>query len=61
MYSAQHAVTGINLVDDDPERVHVHYLVEGPTLAAHLLVDAVDVLLPPADFALDFVDRQAMA
>jgi len=61
VYSAQHAVAGIDLVDDDPERIHVHDLVESPTLAAHLLVDAVDVLLPAADLALDLVDRQAMA
>jgi len=61
MYSAQYAVAGVDLVDDDPERIHVHDLVEGPALAAHLLVDAVDVLLPPADLALDLVDRQAMA
>src|SRR5450830_1199338 len=61
MYSAQHAVAGIDLVDDDPERIHVHDLVKGPALAAHLLVDAVDVLLPAADLAFNLVDRQAMA
>jgi hypothetical protein len=59
MHSAQHAVAGVDLVDDDPERVHVHDLVEGPALATHLLVDAVEVFLPTADLALDAVDRQA--
>ncbi len=61
MYSAQHAITGVHLVDDDPERINVHDLVEGPALAAHLFIDAVDMLLPPADLALDLVDRQAVA
>ncbi|RMN46324.1 hypothetical protein ALQ59_05621 [Pseudomonas syringae pv. apii] len=61
MYSAQHAITGIDLVDDDAERVNVHDLVEGPALAAHLLVDAVEVFLPPADVAFDAIHRKAMA
>jgi hypothetical protein len=61
MHGAQHAVAGVDLVDDDAERVDVHDLVEGPALAAHLLVDAVEVFLPPADLALDAVDGQAVA
>src|SRR3990167_5314551 len=61
MYSAQHAVAGIDLVDDDPERIDVHDLVEGPTLAAHFLVDAVEVFLTTADLALDAIDGQAVA
>ncbi|MNX50122.1 hypothetical protein D3C86_807400 [compost metagenome] len=61
MHSTQHAVAGIDLVDDDPERVDVHDLVEGPTLAAHFLVDAVEVFLATADLALDAIDGQAVA
>ncbi|MNK89302.1 hypothetical protein D3C87_1093090 [compost metagenome] len=61
MYSTQHAVAGIDLVDDDPERVDVHDLVEGPTLAAHFLVDAVEVFLATADLALNAIDGQAVA
>lgn len=45
VHGAQHAVAGIDLVDDDAEGVDVHDLVERLTLAAHLLVDAVEVLL----------------
>ena len=60
VYGAEHAIAGIDLVDDDPERVDIHDLVEGPTLAAHLLVDAVEVFLAAADFALDAVDSQAV-
>ncbi|KAF5293962.1 hypothetical protein FQR65_LT20041 [Abscondita terminalis] len=47
VHGAKHAVTGIDLVDDDTERIDVHDLVEGPTLATHLLVDAVQVFLAP--------------
>src|SRR5450830_2105969 len=61
MYSAEDPIAGVDLVDDDPERVDVHDLVEGPALAAHLGVDAVQVLLPSADFTLDAVDGQAVA
>src|SRR3546814_669562 len=61
MYSAQYAVAGIDLVDDDPERVDIHDLVEGPTLAAHLLVDAIEVFLSATDLAFDTVDGQAVA
>lgn len=45
VHGAQHAIAGIDLVDDDAEGVDVHDLVERLTLAAHLLVDAVEVLL----------------
>ena len=61
MYSAQYAVAGVDLVDDDPECVNIHDLVKGPALAAHLLVDAVDVLLTTADFTLNAVDGQTVA
>ena len=45
VHGAQYAIAGIDLVDDDAEGVDVHDLVERLTLAAHLLVDAVEVLL----------------
>ncbi|KPW26109.1 Uncharacterized protein ALO83_04869 [Pseudomonas cannabina pv. alisalensis] len=61
VYSTQHAIAGIDLVDDDTERVNVHDLVEGPALAAHLFVNTVKMFLPPADIAFDTVDCQAMA
>ncbi|RMO04789.1 hypothetical protein ALQ48_06206 [Pseudomonas coronafaciens pv. zizaniae] len=61
MYSTQHAVTGIDLVDDDTERINVHDLVESAALAAHLLVDTVEVFLATADIAFNTVHCQAMA
>ncbi|RMT54308.1 hypothetical protein ALP46_05441 [Pseudomonas amygdali pv. myricae] len=60
MYSAQYAITGIDLVDDDAECVDIHDLVEGATLAAHLLVDAIQMFLPPTDVAFDAIDGQTM-
>ena len=61
MYSTQHAIAGIDLVDDDPERVDVHDFVEGPTLATHFFVNAVDVLLTTADFTLNAINGQTVA
>ena len=55
MYSTQNPVAGVDLVDDDPERVNVHDLVEGPALAAHFFINAVNMLLTAADFALNAV------
>ncbi len=46
MDRTQHAVAGVDLVDDDAEGVDIHDLVECPALLAHLLVDAVQVLFP---------------
>ncbi|RMS61260.1 hypothetical protein ALP63_05250 [Pseudomonas syringae pv. aceris] len=60
MYSAKHAIAGVDLVDDDAERVDIHDLVEGATLAAHLLVDAIQMFLPPTDVAFDAIDGQTM-
>ncbi|MNZ86951.1 hypothetical protein D3C78_1057960 [compost metagenome] len=60
MHGAEHAVAGVYLVDDDAKRIDIHDLVEGAALAAHLLVDAIEVFLPAADFAFDAVDGQAV-
>ncbi|MNC14120.1 hypothetical protein D3C75_618860 [compost metagenome] len=49
VHGAEHAVAGVDLVDGDAEGVDVHDLVERPALAAHLLVDAVEVLLAAGD------------
>ena len=60
VYGAEHAVAGVDLVDDDAEGIHVHDLVEGAALAAHLLVDAIEVFLPAADLAFDAIRSQAV-
>ncbi len=39
------AITGIHVLHYDAEGVNIHDLVEGFVLAAHLVVDAVEVLL----------------
>ena len=52
VHGAEHAVAGVGLVDDDAEGVDVHDLVERLLLAAHLLVDAVQVLLAAHHLAL---------
>ncbi len=51
VHGAEHAVAGVDLVDDDAEGVDVHDLVERLALAAHLLVDAEQVLLAAQDLA----------
>src|SRR5690606_19752155 len=48
-----------HLVDDDAEGVDVHDLVERLTFAAHLLVDAVEVLLAADHFAFHALALQA--
>ena len=45
MHGTQDAVTGVDLVDHDTEGVDVHDFVERSALAAHLLINAVKVLL----------------
>src|SRR5690606_33198774 len=50
---------GVDLVDHDAEGVDVHDLVERLTLAAHLLVDAVQVLFAAADLAFQAFALQA--
>jgi len=42
-------------VDDHPKRQQVVELIQGEVLAAHLLVDAVEVLRPPVDVGVDAV------
>ena len=53
MHDADRPVAGVRAVDDDAEPVHVDDLVQRHLLAAHLLVNAVDVLLAPFDRAFD--------
>ncbi|MNZ73678.1 hypothetical protein D3C78_921000 [compost metagenome] len=60
VHGAEHAVAGVDLVDDDAEGVDVHDLVERPALAAHLLVDAVEVLLAADDLAFHAFAAQAV-
>ena len=65
VHHAQHAVAGVHLVDHDAETVHVGDLVEAEALVAHLVVDAIKVLLAALDGGLDallpqaFLQRQA--
>ncbi len=56
MYGTEYAIASICLVHHDAESVDVHDLVECLALAAHLLVDAVQVL-----FAAQYVAFQAFA
>ena len=60
VHGAQYAVTGVDLVDDDAEGVDVHDFVERPALAAHFLVDAVEVLLAARHLAFHAFASQAM-
>ena len=45
VHGTKHAIAGVGLVDDDAEGVHIHDLGESLSLAAHLLVDTVQVFL----------------
>ncbi len=63
VHGAEHAIARIDLVHHDAEGVDIHDLVEGFPLAAHLLVDAVQVLLAAQyvafqPFALEAVDQR---
>ena len=45
VHGAEHAVTGVCLIDHDAKCVNVHNLGKGFALNAHLLVNTVQVLL----------------
>ena len=58
--TAQHAVTGGDVIHDDPKGIEIKDLTELFVLGVHLPVDGVDVLHPPIDRALDALFFQAV-
>ena len=55
----QDAIAVVGLPDDDPESVDVEHVPERQALGAHLPVQAVEILLPALDPALDAFLAQA--
>ena len=59
MNCAQCSVAGINVINDDSERVDVHDFGKGSAFSAHLVVDAVEMLLSPKDFSTELISIKA--
>ncbi len=58
VHDTERGVTVPRLVNEDPYRLDIEYLVEMDVLALHLSPDAVDVLGSAADFRLDPRSRE---
>ena len=57
----QRDVTGIEIVDQNPETVDIQHLGKSQRFALHLAVDAVDVLFPSAHVRFDMVLGKPLA
>ena len=60
MRDAEHPVAGLDLLDDDADRVDVEHLGQRQPLLGHLAVDAVEVLLAPDHARVEFLVAQAL-
>ena len=53
MHDTQHAITGIDAVDDDAKAINVHHIVEHQLFTFHLAIDAVQVFFAACDVSTD--------
>ena len=58
VHDAERGVAVLHVVDEHAHRAHVVKRFEADALALHLVVDAVDVLRPAADFGRDARARE---
>ena len=60
MHRAQYAIAGIHLIHHNAKCVDIHDVVKGFALAAHLAINAIEVLFATTDFTGNLFASEAV-